>query len=61
MACRRVEQNEGYEARPRWNDKPVEELNGFQTPLVNWTINSPFKRAFFSRVAEVTGYSGETG
>jgi hypothetical protein len=23
---------------------------------VNWTINSPFKKAFFSRVAEITGY-----
>jgi hypothetical protein len=49
---------ESYQARPRWNDKPFEELNGFQTPPVNWTINSPFKRAFFSRVAEVTGYPG---
>ena len=47
-----------YQPRPRWNDKPLEELSGFQTPPVNWTINSPFKRAFFSRVAEVTGYPG---
>jgi hypothetical protein len=44
-----------YQPRPRWSDKPFEELNGFQTPPVNWTINSDFKRAFFSRVAEVTG------
>ena len=47
-----------YQPRPRWNDKPLEELNGFQTPPVNWTINSAFKRAFFARVAEVTGYPG---
>jgi len=32
--------------------------SGFQTPPVNWTINTPEKRAFFSRVAEVTGYPG---
>jgi hypothetical protein len=47
-----------YQPRPRWNDKPFEELNGFQTPPVNWTINSPFKRAFFSRVAEITNCPG---
>jgi hypothetical protein len=27
---------------------------------VNWTINTPFKRAFFTRVAEITGYPGDT-
>jgi hypothetical protein len=46
-----------YAPRPRWNTGPFEELVGFQTPPVNWTINSPFKRAFFARVAEVTGHS----
>ena len=45
-----------YQPRPRWNTGPFEELNGFQTPPVNWTINSGFKKAFFSRVAEITGY-----
>ena len=44
-----------YAPRPRWNEGPFEELNGFQTPPVNWTINTPYKRAFFDRVAEVTG------
>ena len=43
-----------YQPRPRWNKGPFEELNGFQTVPVNWTINSGFKKAFFSRVAEVT-------
>jgi hypothetical protein len=49
-----------YQPRPRWNTGPFEELNGFQTPPVNWTINSGFKKAFFSRVAEITGYPGKT-
>jgi hypothetical protein len=47
-----------YAPRPRWNTGPFEALNGFQTPPVNWTINSSFKKAFFSRVAEITGYPG---
>ena len=47
---------ERYQSHPRPNDGPFEELNGFQTPPVNWTINSRFKRDFFTRVAEVTGY-----
>jgi hypothetical protein len=50
-----------YQPRPRWNDKPFEELNGFQTPPVNWTINSGFKRAFFARVTEVTGAPAHAG
>ncbi len=44
-----------YQTRPRRNDGPYQELNGFQTPPVNWTINTAFKRAFFTRVAEITG------
>jgi hypothetical protein len=46
-----------YAPRPRWNAGSFQDLVGFQTPPANWTINSPFKRAFFSRVAEVTGYA----
>jgi len=30
-------------------------LSGFQTVPVNWSINTPHKRAFFNRVAEITG------
>lgn len=30
-------------------------LSGFQTPPVNWGINTPEKRTFFERVAEITG------
>ena len=47
-----------YTLHPRWNTGPYGDLVGFQTPPVNWTINSPFKRAFFSQVAEITGYPG---
>lgn len=36
----------------------VENLSGFQTPPVNWTINTARKKAFFARVAEITGYPG---
>ncbi len=31
------------------------ELSGFQTPPVNWTINTARKKAFFDRVAQITG------
>jgi hypothetical protein len=36
-------------------------LSGFQTPPVNWGINTEHKRAFFGRVAEITGKVGERG
>jgi hypothetical protein len=47
-----------YQAKPRENK--YEELSGFQTPPVNWTINTDLKRAFFNRVAEITGYSSQS-
>jgi hypothetical protein len=34
-------------------------LSGFQTLPVNWAINTEHKRAFFERVAEITGMRGE--
>lgn len=46
---------EWYAPLPRWVDRPFDELTGFQTPPVNWSINSPFKKAFFGRVKEITG------
>ena len=46
---------EWYAPLPRFVDRPFEELTGFQTPPVNWGINSPFKKAFFGRVKEITG------
>jgi hypothetical protein len=45
-----------YRAQER--ETNYEELSGFQTPPVNWTINTDLKRAFFGRVAEITGYPG---
>jgi hypothetical protein len=33
----------------------VADLSGYQTVPVNWTINTPRKKAFFGRVAEITG------
>jgi hypothetical protein len=36
-------------------------LSGFQTPPVNWGINTEHKRAFFGRVVEITGEVGERG
>ena len=44
-----------YGDKPRRNKGPFGHLNGFQTPPVNWGINTPFKRRFFDRVAQVTG------
>ncbi len=46
-----------YRSRPR--EARYEDLSGFQTPPVNWGINTDLKRAFFGRVAEITGYSGQ--
>ena len=41
-----------------WTQMPresrYEDLSGFQTVPVNWSINTPHKRAFFSRLREVT-------
>ncbi len=38
----------------RAREKSCEELSGFQTVPVNWGINTPFKRAFFDGVKEIT-------
>ncbi len=45
-----------YRTRPR--EERYDDLSGFQTPPVNWTINTDLKRAFFTRVAEITGCKG---
>ena len=42
-----------YRSKPR--EKSIEFLSGFQTPPVNWGINTDEKKAFFARVAKVTG------
>jgi hypothetical protein len=33
-----------------------EHLSGYQTPPVNWSINTDFKKMFFNRVRTITGY-----
>lgn len=47
-----------YRDRMDWTTRPredrYEELSGFQTVPVNWGINTPIKRAFFQRLAEIT-------
>lgn len=44
---------------PSWSTKPredrLEDLSGYQTLPVNWGINTERKRAFFEKVAEITG------
>jgi hypothetical protein len=37
-------------------EERYEDLSGFQTPPVNWGINTDVKRAFFEKVAEITGH-----
>ncbi|MFW6189642.1 MAG: hypothetical protein ACOC7T_04335 [Planctomycetota bacterium] len=48
-----------YRDRMNWKERDretsYEELSGYQTPPVNWGINTPRKRAFFERLAEITG------
>jgi len=48
-----------YRDRMDWTGRPREDrhedLSGFQTLPVNWSINTPVKRAFFDRVREITG------
>ncbi|NSW51198.1 MAG: hypothetical protein HPY85_01670 [Anaerolineae bacterium] len=42
-----------YRSKPR--ERQYSDLSGFQTPPVNWGINTEEKIAFFERVAEITG------
>jgi hypothetical protein len=48
--------------RYNWPSRPREDryddLSGYQTVPVNWSINTDFKRAFFERVAEITAAPG---
>jgi hypothetical protein len=50
----------GYKDK-RWDwtihkrEPKQEHLSGFQTPPVNWGINTDLKREFFERVKEITG------
>lgn len=48
-----------YQDRTDWKAHPreprVEDLSGFQTLPVNWTLNTERKRQIFARIAEITG------
>ncbi|NLF38036.1 hypothetical protein GX586_01235, partial [bacterium] len=48
-----------YKDRTDWTIRPreqrFEELSGYQTIPVNWGINTDEKRAFFNRIAAITG------
>ncbi len=48
-----------YQDRMNWKEHGREEryqdLSGYQTPPVNWGINTPIKRRFFERLREITG------
>jgi hypothetical protein len=44
-----------FDWRPQSRETDYDLLSGFQTVPVNWSINTDHKRAFFGKVAEVTG------
>ena len=48
-----------YRDRMDWTahgrEERFEDLSGYQTPPVNWGINTPIKRAFFDRLRTITG------
>ena len=52
-----------YDRFVRWHHEPrertFETLSGFQTVPVNWSINDPWKEAFFAKLKEVTGGLGD--
>jgi len=47
-----------YRDRMDWKthgrEGKLEDLSGYQTPPVNWGINTPIKKAFFEKVREIT-------
>ena len=43
--------------RSQDRETELDALSGYQTPPVNWSVNTDLKRAFFGRVAEITGES----
>lgn len=54
-----------YRDRTDWTTRPREhryaDLSGYQTVPVNWGINTPIKRAFFQRLAQMTQAPAATG
>jgi hypothetical protein len=53
FGCDEKQTKMDWTARPR--ERRYEDLSGFQTVPVNWSVNTDCKRAFFQRLREVTG------
>ena len=47
-----------YEWTQHGRESTFEALTGYQTVPVNWSINTGLKRAFFNRLADITGSPG---
>lgn len=51
-----------FQGRFEWSVQPREtrfaDLSGFQTPPINWHLNTPHKISFFDRLARITGMPG---
>lgn len=54
--------SDAYQGRFDWSKQPREsryaDLSGFQTPPINWHINTPHKVSFFDALALITGMRG---
>jgi len=54
--------SDAVQGRFDWSEQPREsryaDLSGFQTPPINWHINTPHKVAFFDQLARITGMPG---
>jgi hypothetical protein len=53
FGCDEKQTKMDWTTRPR--ERRYEDLSGFQTVPVNWSVNTDHKRAFFQRLREVTG------
>jgi len=53
FGCDERQSKMDWTTRPR--ESRYEELSGFQTVPVNWSINTDHKRTFFERIREITG------
>lgn len=44
-----------FDWRIKSREKEYENLSGYQTVPINWTINTPLKKQFFDRLKQITG------
>jgi hypothetical protein len=52
FGCNEKQTKMDWTTRPR--ERRYQDLSGFQTVPVNWSVNTDYKRAFFQRLREVT-------